>query len=94
MVVETRKEEPIQEGRSTQTNLTMKLFESFCLKMEVERNTPIVTLSPRKFAKEINLKKHPQFFVPSQQYSLVVKKWNQLLPFTFFLCKQHNLKGK
>jgi hypothetical protein len=59
MVVETRKEEPIQEERSTQTNPTMKFFESFLPKMEVKRNTPIVTLSPRKFANEITLKKRP-----------------------------------
>ncbi len=94
MVVEIRKEESIQEGRSTQTNLTMKLFESFLPKMESKRNTPIVTLSPRKFVEEITLEKHPQFLVPSQHYFPVVKKWNQLLLFTFLLCKQHNLKGK
>jgi hypothetical protein len=87
MIVESRKEEPIQEGRSIQTNPIMKLFESFLPKMEAKRNTPIITLSPRKFTKEITLEKHPQSLVPS----LVVKKWNQLLLLTFLLCKQHNL---
>jgi hypothetical protein len=94
MVVETKKEEPIQEGRSIQTNPTMKLFESFLPKTEVERNTPIITLFPRKFTEEITLEKHPQSLVPSQHYSLVVKKWDQLLLLTFLSCKQHNLKGK
>jgi hypothetical protein len=94
MVVETRKKEPIQEGRSIKTNPTMKLFESFLPEMEAERNTPIVTLSPRKFVEEITLEKHPQSVVPSQHYSPMVKKWNQLLLLTFLLCKQHNRKGK
>jgi hypothetical protein len=94
MVVEIKKEEPIQEGRSTQTNPTMKLFESFLPEMEAKRNTPIVTLSPRRFVEGTTLKKHPQSLVPSQHYTPVVKKWNQLLLLTFLLCKQHNLKGK
>ncbi len=59
------------------------IFIFFCKRLKPKRITNIITLSPRKFSKEIPLEKCPQFFFTSRHYSIMVPKM-ELIISTYF----------